>query len=237
MLKQIFTAALVSSVLSLQALASGVSLGKLLDASEHVRNFVSSSQPLEFAASPQIPLEGGSTSIRWFFYKNSENPGQTFGDMLKAENKLGESFQSDKRIPGALFIKESDQEKARGIFYTLSINQPVMGEMPRIPTIGEVVKKSDISHWKPSEMVWPAAASSIVTVDGVRYQVRYCKFNNSNGGAGKDTIGAFVQEKKLQDLKPIERNNGYGVFYEYNLDPNHGPINYPQLVISFGKVN
>lgn len=233
MLKKFLTTIFIA-LTSIQAYATDVPLHEVLKAAPRVSEFVSSASPLQFGEPLVLELAGEKCSSRWFFYNNKEDPQMTFGDLLTSEKKLQEKFNTDARMPGAMFIQASDAEKARGISYVLSLSNPNLAELP---TIHDVLKASQgLRHYAPSPLVYPASPQSIVEVKGVRYQIRYCKFFDPKAEKGKDTLGAYVKANGLQEMFPVARNNGYGEYFEYNIDQDHQQTGGPKLVISMARV-
>ncbi len=248
MFKKLTLSILFVGLTSIQAFASDLTLDEILDtpksitlgdvlgASEELTNHKSSLIPLQFGDPLLVELPDEACHSRWFYYNNKENPGLSFGRMLKAENRLGDRLVKSEENAGTCYLAATTEENQRGISYTLSFPKRKLGSEEDLPFVRDVLNGCQkLRDYAPSPLVYPANPRSLIYLEGVPYQIRYASFSDSNAG-GIGTLGEFVGFQNMSGMKPIIMNQGYGDIIVFTLDPTGKGKKDPRMTISLGKV-
>jgi hypothetical protein len=232
MLKKTILSMACATLWSIQGFASTLTLSDVIDAAPDLAQFSSQTMPLQYGEPLQVKLGGQTHPIRFFFYHNKENPHMSFGEVLNS--RLKETFVENPEVKNSFYIAATDDEKAQGISYVLSLDTGgiISAEKKNLPTAAKVLKKSEtLRTYKSSELTYPANPKSIVTIRGERYQIRYFKFFKQ--GAGQ--FGTYVRETKLEGMQSVIKNYGYGDLVTFIADESWKEPGL-QLILSLGKL-
>jgi hypothetical protein len=186
-MKHILTAFLITLMAS-SSNASNLTLGQVLAASEPVRKFESSEQPM-LAVRVKLNIDGTDYVTRHVVYDNKQDQNQTLGEALGHHKLLDTSFSPVlQQNVNAIYVAASSELKSQGLNFVISLG-PVAG-MPKVmPTISQVIDAcAELNQKKPNDL-----SLAKITIDGKTFPLRYFRFESKRPDTHQVTFASFVE--------------------------------------------